>query len=117
MTGALLDTFWQQLTSQSLLEVLAVICSLCYVHFAARQHRACWPFALVSTSLFIYLFWETSLFFNSILNGWYLIMAVYGWFNWKNMEEEHKPVNTYDFLSFCLISSGMSGLILIVIKE
>lgn len=116
MTGALLDTFWQQLTSQSLLEVLAVICSLCYVHFAARQHRACWPFALVSTSLFIYLFWETSLFFNSILNGWYLIMAVYGWFNWKNMEEEHKPVTSWGLINNILLIVGLTIVSLVCYK-
>lgn len=86
----MIDMLLQQLAAQPPMEWLAVFCSLAYVHFAAKQHLACWPFALASTGLYTWLFWETSLFFQSILNAWYLVMAVYGWYNWKNMERQEE---------------------------
>lgn len=101
----MLETLWQQIQAQSAPEVLAVIVSLCYVHFAAKQHIVCWPFALCSTGLYTWLFWETNLFFQSMLNGWYLIMAVYGWFNWKNMDEDSKGVQSWSVKSNLIITS------------
>lgn len=80
-----MELLWQQVMQQSLAEVLAVVCSLLYVHFAAKQQLWCWPFALASTALYTWIFWETSLFFQSVLNAWYLIMAVYGWLNWRKV--------------------------------
>lgn len=93
----MIDTLLAQIAAQPPLEWLAVICSLVYVHFAAKQHLACWPFALLSTGLYTWLFWETSLFFQSVLNAWYLIMAVYGWYNWKNMDaQQERGIRTWN---------------------
>ncbi|BDX07239.1 nicotinamide riboside transporter PnuC [Planctobacterium marinum] len=85
-----MELLWQQVMQQSLAEVLAVICSLLYVHLAAKQQLWCWPFALASTALYTWIFWETSLFFQSVLNAWYLIMAVYGWLNWRKVAKTGK---------------------------
>ncbi|MCC2604774.1 nicotinamide riboside transporter PnuC [Planctobacterium marinum] len=82
-----MELLWQQLIAQSFAEVVAVLCSLLYVHFAARQQLLCWPFALASTALYTWIFWETSLFFQSVLNAWYLLMAVYGWLTWRKMDQ------------------------------
>lgn len=84
----MIDTLIEQFLAQSGWEVLAVVCALLYVHFATRQHLACWPFALANTALYTWLFWETSLFFQSLLNAWYMVMAVYGWFNWKRLQQQ-----------------------------
>ncbi|TRY29441.1 nicotinamide riboside transporter PnuC [Aliiglaciecola sp. M165] len=71
---------WQQ---QSLLEIAAVLFSMLYPWLAARQNILCWPAALLSTSLYAYVFWESNLPFNSVLNVYYLVMAVYGWVRWS----------------------------------
>lgn len=83
----MIELLWQQITEQSFAEVMAVLCSLLYVHCAAKQQLWCWPFALASTALYTWIFWETSLFFQSVLNAWYLIMAVYGWISWRKLEQ------------------------------
>ncbi len=90
---SLLQEQWQQ---QPLLEVVAVIFSLLYPLLAARQNTLCWPCALISTALYVYLFWEVSLPFQSILNGYYLLMAVYGWVKWRNgADEDILPVTQW----------------------
>ncbi|GAB2709725.1 nicotinamide riboside transporter PnuC [Aliiglaciecola aliphaticivorans] len=78
----------EQIKHQSVLEVAAVSFSLLYPWLAARQNILCWPAALISTSLYIYIFWEVSLPFNSVLNLYYLIMAIYGWLKWQKKAEE-----------------------------
>lgn len=71
---------WQQ---QSVSEIFAVLLAIAYVWFAAEQKIWCWPAALVSTSLYTYIFWDVTLVFQMALNAYYAIMAVVGWLSWR----------------------------------
>ena len=98
-----------ELKQQSLLEVIAVILALAYVWLAARQSIWCWPCALVSTAIYTYLFWEVSLPFHTVLNVYYLIMAVYGWTEWQK-QQEYKTVRQYSPLLHLGAIAGLAGL-------
>ncbi|MEM0910655.1 MAG: nicotinamide riboside transporter PnuC [Pseudomonadota bacterium] len=71
---------WHQ---QSLAEVFAVLFAIAYVWMAAEQKIWCWPAALVSTTLFTYVFWDVSLLFQMLLNAYYAAMAIVGWMSWR----------------------------------
>jgi nicotinamide mononucleotide transporter len=76
---------WQQ---QSIFEIFAVVLSIAYVWLAAEGSIWCWPAAFVSTLMFIFVFWDVSLFFQLMLNVYYLIMAVIGFLHWRRSNEE-----------------------------
>lgn len=80
MTGEVLDA----LAAMSPWEGVAVVLAIAYLLLAAREHVACWACALVSTAIYIGLFWNVSLLMESALNGYYLLMAVYGWWQWRS---------------------------------
>ena len=67
----------------SLLEASAVLCALAYMVLVAREHIACWAFAFVSTALFTYVFFEAALSFSMLLNIYYMVMAGYGFWQWR----------------------------------
>ena len=67
----------------SLLEASAVLCALAYMVLVAREHIACWVFAFVSTALFTYVFFEAALSFSMLLNIYYMVMAGYGFWQWR----------------------------------
>lgn len=67
----------------SLLEAGAVVCALAYMVLVAREHIACWAFAFVSTALFTYVFFEAALSFSMLLNIYYMVMAGYGFWQWR----------------------------------
>jgi nicotinamide mononucleotide transporter len=67
----------------SLLEAGAVICALFYMVLVAREHIACWFFAFVSTALFTVVFFEAALSFSMALNVYYMVMAGYGYWQWR----------------------------------
>jgi nicotinamide mononucleotide transporter len=97
----------QQLSTQSWLEVVAVILALFYVWLAAEQSIWCWPCALVSTALYTYVFWEVTLPFHALLNAYYLLMAIYGWQQWqknsgKNVSIQSWPVKRHVWSIFLL---------------
>ncbi|MEM0939560.1 MAG: nicotinamide riboside transporter PnuC [Bacteroidota bacterium] len=66
-----------------IIEVLATATSLGYLFLLIRQNIWCWPLAIISGSLSIYLFLKSQLYSESILYGYYILIAVYGWWNWS----------------------------------
>lgn len=65
-------------------ELAAVILAVSYLLLAVRQNRLCWVAAFVSTAIFTVLFWRVQLLMQSALNGYYMAMAVYGWWHWQH---------------------------------
>lgn len=72
-----------QLQAWSIAEMIAVIAAIAYLLLAVRQHIACWLFAAISTSIYIGLFLQVKLYMEAVLNAFYLVMAVYGWMQWR----------------------------------
>ena len=72
------------------LEIFAVIFALLYLFLAMRQHIACWYAAFISTFIYIIIYWDVSLYMESMLNVYYLLMAIYGWINWNKKSQIDK---------------------------
>jgi nicotinamide mononucleotide transporter len=65
------------------MEVVAVALGIAYLWLAMRESLWCWPAALISTALFLFIFWRVGLLMESALQLYYLAMAVYGWWHWR----------------------------------
>lgn len=70
-------------TTLPLLELIAVLSSILYVVLAAKGNIWCWPAAIISTVLYTVIFYKVYLWMDSLLQLYYLLMAVYGWFCWR----------------------------------
>ncbi|MEM1089319.1 MAG: nicotinamide riboside transporter PnuC [Pseudomonadota bacterium] len=66
-----------------LLEAIAVVLAIAYLLLAARENSWCWVCAFISTAIYIGLFYSVALLSESLLNIFYLVMAVYGWWQWR----------------------------------
>ncbi|MFO1406941.1 MAG: nicotinamide riboside transporter PnuC [Steroidobacteraceae bacterium] len=66
----------------SLIEWLAVALALAYVLLAIRQRRSCWWYAAASSALYVAIFVNAGLPMQALLNGYYVVMAAYGWYTW-----------------------------------
>ena len=65
------------------IEIVAVVFGLIYIILAAKENVWCWPAGFIGTGTSIYLFWDGSLYMESALNVYYLLMAVFGWWQWQ----------------------------------
>ena len=83
-----LTDIWQELSQYSIPEIIAVLASLSYVILAARENRACWPAAMMGSSIYVVVFFQYQLYMDSALNVFYVAMAIYGWFTWKPAQEQ-----------------------------
>ncbi len=77
--------FSQYATYSSLditLEIVAMIFGLLSVWYAKKDNILVFPTGLVSTSIYVYLLWKWVLWGDMMINGYYFIMSIYGWYHW-----------------------------------
>lgn len=69
-------------------EAVAVLLAVAYLILAMRGSLWCWPAAFFSTAIYTLLFWQVSLLMESVLNIYYMYMAVYGFWQWKRGKQQ-----------------------------
>lgn len=88
----------------SILETVAVIFSLLYVYLAAHQNNLCWLAAVISVSLYIYICFNAKLYAETILQVFYFLMAIYGFYSWKKNNSQLQistwPIKKHLFIIF-----------------
>ena len=71
-------------------ESIAVCFSIIYVILAARENIWCWLSAAISVSIYTYICFNSKLYAETGLQLFYLIMALYGYYNWSNKNQSVK---------------------------
>lgn len=90
--------------AMSIWEVAAVGFGVAYLALAMRQNNLCWYAAFIGTAISIGVFWDVSLLMESALNGYYLIMAVYGWWAWRQgVEAKPLPIQRWGWRQHSLV--------------
>lgn len=86
-----LAELWYQFTVQlmqtTVLEAVAVLFGVISVVLANRNHVLLYPTGIISTSLYLYIMTSVGLYAEALLNGYYLVMSIYGWVRWSMNKE------------------------------
>ena len=64
------------------IELIAVVFSIAYTVLITYENILCWPAALFSSILFIYLCYQKKLLAETTLHIFYFAMGIYGWITW-----------------------------------
>jgi nicotinamide mononucleotide transporter len=90
-------TLLDQVAALSVTETIAVMLAVAYVVLAIRQNIWCWLCAGISTALFAWLFFGARLYMEALLNVFYVVMAIYGWYSWYfgRRDDHDMPVVTW----------------------
>ena len=71
-----------------LLEITAVIFGLWSVWGAMKDDVLVFPTGIISTLIYVYLLWKWSLLGDMMINGYYFIMSIYGWYKWSTISKK-----------------------------
>lgn len=121
MIDQLAPAIQQAFQAMSVWELAAVVLGVAYLLLAMQESRLCWYAAFASTSIFLFIFWDVSLFMESALQVYYLAMAVYGWQQWQPGTSKQDSLrisrwsprqHLYAIGSICLLSA-LSGTLLV----
>ncbi len=86
------------------LELIAVLFGIISVLFARKNNILVYPTGLVSTILYVYILFEFQLYGDLIINGYYSIMSVLGWYLWSKTKdgEDEFPISTINRKEFII---------------
>ncbi|HMR16010.1 MAG: nicotinamide mononucleotide transporter [Confluentibacter sp.] len=78
-------------TSQIVLEAIAFVFGILSVWYAKKEDILVYPTGIICTVITVYLLYVNQYFGDMMMNLYYSIMSVYGWWNWSR-KKENKPV-------------------------
>jgi nicotinamide mononucleotide transporter len=77
------------------IELWAAILAVAYLVLAIRQRLECWVAAFVSSCLYVWVLFQARLYMESVLNGFYAAMAVYGYLKWRGGGERPLEISRW----------------------
>jgi nicotinamide mononucleotide transporter len=83
MPDSLMARLWSGLLATSPLEALAVLSGIVYVVLAVPRSRWCWIAGGFSSLIYVWLSARARLPMQSLLQAWYVGVAVYGFLRWS----------------------------------
>ncbi|MBT8349542.1 MAG: nicotinamide mononucleotide transporter [Sulfurovum sp.] len=107
-----LETILDAFAAMQAWEIVAVFFGITYVLLAAKESLWAWLFAFLSTLIYTILFWEGALVSSSLLNFYYMGMAVYGFILWRSGGEKGEELEVTGWSVKKNISMIVSGLLL-----
>lgn len=101
-----LQQAWQ---STSGWEMLAVLFAIAYLLLAIKESIWCWPAALVSTLIYVFLFFDVNLYMESALQLFYIAMAIFGWVLWRHHQDSRDDLQ----ISAWSVNNHLAAILLI----
>ncbi len=83
-------------TYQVVLEIVAVLFGLLSVVFSKQNNILVYPTGMISTAIFVYLLFQWGLLGDMLINGYYFLMSIYGWYVWtRKVDADHVTPISY----------------------
>jgi nicotinamide mononucleotide transporter len=77
----MIDLILEWLLSNKI-EVLGAILGIAYIFFSIRQNILTWPTGLLTSVIYIAVFYKSKLYADMSLQVYYVIISIYGWYFW-----------------------------------
>ena len=86
----LFDQYKTYSTLDITLEIVAVIFGFLSVWYSKQNKIWVFPTGMISTLIFVYLLFKWELLGDMLINGYYFIMSIYGWYIWtRKVDKTH----------------------------
>lgn len=71
----------------SSMEILAILASIAGVLLSMTKNSLAWICNIIASSLYGYVFYQNGLYSDMELQGFFILMAMYGWWTWSHSEQ------------------------------
>lgn len=89
-----LNAYKEASSTQIILEFIAFVFGILSVWFAKKENILVYPTGLIATIISVYLLFIAGYLGDMMINGYFTIMSVYGWYKWtrKTKESDSMPI-------------------------
>lgn len=94
----------------SLLEWCGVFTGILCVYLAAKNIIWNWPVAIISVTIYIFIFFEAKLYGDTGLQVYFLAMNIYGWYYWhqeRKNSRQPRPISSMRLNEFLFSILGV----------
>jgi nicotinamide mononucleotide transporter len=77
------------------IEYVGAALAVLYLLLAIKQWRSCWIAAFASSVLYVLVMFRARLYMESVLNGFYAAMALYGYWCWRESAAEGRGAKVH----------------------
>ncbi len=107
---------WRQIAETGIIQWIAVLLAVAEVLLAKANKVLLYPAGIAATGLSVFILFEAGLYAESLLNFYYIVMSVYGWWYWVRKKDKPEVKITYSnpqewrivifivLAGFCLLS-------------
>jgi len=80
--------------SGNYIELLGAILGIAYIFFSIRQSILTWPIGLLTSILYVWVFFVSKLYADMGLQMYYVVISIYGWYEWLfgNTANHSEPI-------------------------
>ncbi len=86
------DPYYERAAHLIVLEAIAFFFGIASVVYAKRENILVYPTGLIATTITVYIFLVDELFGDMMMNFYYSIMSIYGWWNWARIKDHQKVI-------------------------
>lgn len=87
-----IDAYRQAPVHAIILEAIAFVFGILSVYYAKKENILVYPTGLIATIITVYLLYQANYFGDMMMNVYYSIMSVYGWYNWARVKNQEHVV-------------------------
>lgn len=80
-----IDPYRTASTLNILLEICAVVFGIASVIYAKKESILVYPTGIISTIIYVYICYQFTLYGDLIINIYYTLMSVFGWYMWTRL--------------------------------
>ncbi|HYQ58450.1 MAG TPA: nicotinamide riboside transporter PnuC [Draconibacterium sp.] len=116
------DIFLEWLVGNKI-ELLGAILGLSYIFFSIKQHILTWPTGLLTSALYVVVFFNARLYADMGLQAYYVVISIYGWYFWikgKKKNEKKLAVRTTRnilWVKLAVVSAGLYALLFFILSN
>jgi nicotinamide mononucleotide transporter len=74
--------------SENIVEIFGAATGIAYVILEIRRNILLWPLGILTSAVYIYVFGRNGFYAGMVLQGYYVLISIYGWYAWSKLTNE-----------------------------
>jgi nicotinamide mononucleotide transporter len=87
-----MDSIYQWVIN-SWVENLAVLTGIIYIFLSVKQRVSCWFFGIASSVLYFFVFFQSQIYADMLLQVYYVLVGIYGWIHWAGVDASKSMIS------------------------
>ena len=88
-----LEPYQTATTFNIILEFFAALFGVASVFYARKENILVFPTGIISTAIYVFLLSQWSLYGDLIINIYYTLMSIYGWYMWHKVDDKQTHIS------------------------